>query len=301
MLLVPQMIVYKRKRMLHDLKKSLPHGSLVTMSDTGAQIKIYFRFGCSILMHTVKVQLLILNGHGSHVKATDALKYAEKHNITIICLPPPHTTHHTQPLDVSFLSHWRVTMCRVVVGSRGWIQGRSSLITNFNNCLQRPMWQRQVWKLPSTVFVNENAVPQHVFEPSQTSDQPLQAQGKLFCSLQADVGSKCLINQISRAYRCKSWDQHFQQQCFNEFPWLHFDASANGVLCFIYGSAARQGSATLAKCKKDSFSYDWRSTAGTECPAVHHQLHSVSGSARISTWWKGGRWQKPHSSSSTSR
>lgn len=47
--------------------------------------------------------------------------------------------------------------------------------------------------------VNKNAVPQHVFEPSQTSDQPLQAQGKLFCSLQADVGSKCLINQISRA------------------------------------------------------------------------------------------------------
>ena len=81
--------------MLHDLKKNLPHGSLVTMSDTGAQINIYFRFGCSILMHTVKFQLLILNGHGSHVKATDALKYAEKHNITIICLPPPHHSSHT--------------------------------------------------------------------------------------------------------------------------------------------------------------------------------------------------------------
>jgi len=45
--------------------------------------------------------LLIPDGHGSHVKAIDALNFAEKHNITIICLPP-HTTHRTQPLDVSF-------------------------------------------------------------------------------------------------------------------------------------------------------------------------------------------------------
>lgn len=45
----------------------------------------------------------------------------------------------------------------------------------------------------------------------------------------------------------------FQKHWFQEFPWLHFDASVNGVLCFICGSASRQGLATLAKCKKDSF------------------------------------------------
>jgi DDE superfamily endonuclease len=42
--------------------------------------------------------LLILDGHGSHT--TDEMrKLAKQHNIKLFCLPP-HTTHHTQPLDV---------------------------------------------------------------------------------------------------------------------------------------------------------------------------------------------------------
>jgi len=71
----------------------------------------------------------------------------------------------------------------------------------------------------------------------------------------------------------------FQKQWFQEFPWLHFDASANGVLCFVCGSAARQGLATLAKCKKDSFSYDgfrnWKNARekfGKHQKTTAHQL-----------------------------
>lgn len=71
----------------------------------------------------------------------------------------------------------------------------------------------------------------------------------------------------------------FQQQWFKEFPWLHFNASANGILCFICGSAARQGLATLAKCKKDSFSYDsfrnWKNARekfGKHQKTTAHQL-----------------------------
>ena len=42
--------------------------------------------------------LLIFDGHGSHL-TPEIRELAEKNRIELFCLPP-HTTHHTQPLDV---------------------------------------------------------------------------------------------------------------------------------------------------------------------------------------------------------
>ena len=99
------MIIYKGKRLNDKLRKNIPHGTLVCVSDTGYMNKELFQ---KWLEHFDKnhrypdeAALLILDGHGSHVKAVDALKYASAHNISIICLPP-HTTHWTQPLDRCF-------------------------------------------------------------------------------------------------------------------------------------------------------------------------------------------------------
>ena len=43
---------------------------------------------------------MILDGHQSHI--TDSLaKLANKHNVHILCLPPPNFSHALQPLDVA--------------------------------------------------------------------------------------------------------------------------------------------------------------------------------------------------------
>lgn len=53
-------------------------------------------------------RLLILDGHSSHV-SYEFIKYAQEHNIEVLCLPP-HSTAFLQPLDVAIFSplshHW---------------------------------------------------------------------------------------------------------------------------------------------------------------------------------------------------
>ena len=58
----------------------------------------------------------------------------------------------------------------------------------------------------------------------------------------------CIPQQIlaSRTLR-------FQRKWFQGFPWLHFDASVDGILCFYCCSALKKGLASLARCKKDTF------------------------------------------------
>jgi hypothetical protein len=45
--------------------------------------------------------ILLLDGHCSYVNNEEALCFAEKNNIHVLCLPP-HTRHYLQPLDRSF-------------------------------------------------------------------------------------------------------------------------------------------------------------------------------------------------------
>ena len=46
--------------------------------------------------------MLILDGHGSHVKNLDVIELARANNVTILCLPP-HCSNKMQPLDVGFM------------------------------------------------------------------------------------------------------------------------------------------------------------------------------------------------------
>ena len=51
--------------------------------------------------------LLLLDGHSSHFTPSVIRKAAEE-QVVVFCLPPPYTTHETQPLDKGPLkSHWR--------------------------------------------------------------------------------------------------------------------------------------------------------------------------------------------------
>ena len=46
--------------------------------------------------------LLILDGHYSHTRHLDVIKYAKEQHVAIICLPA-HSSHKMQPLDVAFM------------------------------------------------------------------------------------------------------------------------------------------------------------------------------------------------------
>ena len=43
--------------------------------------------------------LLVLDGHSTHYQPA-LIKYAKENQVILLCLPP-HTTHESQPLDVS--------------------------------------------------------------------------------------------------------------------------------------------------------------------------------------------------------
>ena len=47
-------------------------------------------------------KLLVLDGHVTHVKNLEVIKYAESNGITMVQLSP-HTSHKMQPLDVGFM------------------------------------------------------------------------------------------------------------------------------------------------------------------------------------------------------
>ena len=53
--------------------------------------------------------LLVLDGHSSHYQP-ELIDYAKEHDVVMFCLPP-HTTHESQPLDVSVFKplkqHWQ--------------------------------------------------------------------------------------------------------------------------------------------------------------------------------------------------
>ena len=60
------------------------------------------------LKHTVSTcpLLLLLDEHSSHYQP-ELIRYAKANNIILFCLPP-HTTHITQPLDVSVFKPLKV-------------------------------------------------------------------------------------------------------------------------------------------------------------------------------------------------
>jgi len=179
---VPPMIVYKGKRMLDDLRKNVPHGSLVCMSDTGYMNKdLFLRWLQHFNSHrksSTDPALLILDGHGSHVKAIDALKFADKHNITIICLPP-HTTHRTQPLDVSFFkplkSQYANSCRRFMRQNPGKVITRNKFPQLFSEAYVKTVTMDiavNSFRCTGIFPFNDKIFPDSVFLPSATTDIP---------------------------------------------------------------------------------------------------------------------------------
>jgi len=99
---IPPMIIYKGKRMLPELEKGFPPGTVVHLSESGYVNKDlfldWFKHFCKNKKDKDGKTLLVLDGHGSHTLNLDVVHLAAEHGVEIVSMPP-HTSHYLQPLD----------------------------------------------------------------------------------------------------------------------------------------------------------------------------------------------------------
>jgi len=98
-------LILKGKNLKSEFQDGLPPGSKVFMNPKSAYInsELFVKWFEEIYL-PLKASgrnILILDGHYSHSSSISLLELAEKHDVSLLCLPP-HTTHALQPLDRSF-------------------------------------------------------------------------------------------------------------------------------------------------------------------------------------------------------
>ncbi|KAJ8882236.1 hypothetical protein PR048_018724 [Dryococelus australis] len=91
--------------MKQEFRDNLPPGSVVSMSDSGyITIELFRKFLEHFVTHKPQgknTNLLVLDGHSTHVSDPDILQFVVDNNIIMISIPP-HTSLYIQPLDRSF-------------------------------------------------------------------------------------------------------------------------------------------------------------------------------------------------------
>lgn len=102
---IPPMFIFARQRMTPLLEKDGPVGAIYTNSKNGwinedlfvTWLKHFAAFAKPTKESPV---LLILDNHSSHI-SLQAFSFCKENHITMLSIPP-HSSHRTQPLDVSF-------------------------------------------------------------------------------------------------------------------------------------------------------------------------------------------------------
>ena len=101
---IPPQMIFARERVGESLKKGTPPGTVFAATGNGWATRETF---VEWLKHFSKETgstkqnrtLLILDGHASHV-SLEALQVCEDNGIDVLTIPP-HTSHKTQPLDLT--------------------------------------------------------------------------------------------------------------------------------------------------------------------------------------------------------
>ncbi|XP_063932672.1 uncharacterized protein LOC135144577 [Zophobas morio] len=102
---IPPMFIFPRQRMTPLLEKDGPPGALYTNSKNGWINEQLFvdwlqHFAAYVKPTQESPVLLILDNHSSHI-SLPAFNYCKENHIVVLSIPP-HSSHRTQPLDVSF-------------------------------------------------------------------------------------------------------------------------------------------------------------------------------------------------------
>lgn len=102
---IPPMFIFPRIRMTPALERGGPPGSVYTCSKSGWMMEdLFLDWLKHFVAHTrpsvEDVVLLILDNHGSHISLA-IYDYCRENGVLMLSLPP-HTSHRTQPLDLTF-------------------------------------------------------------------------------------------------------------------------------------------------------------------------------------------------------
>jgi hypothetical protein len=108
---IPPLIVFPRKNMKPELLNGTPPGTIARCHKSGWIQSNIFTDWVQHFIDYVKPTpedpvVLILDGHGTHVRNIDVILKARENGVIIVCLPP-HTSHKLQPMDVSFMSPFK--------------------------------------------------------------------------------------------------------------------------------------------------------------------------------------------------
>ena len=105
---VPPLVIFPRKRMKDELMDNSPPGSIAVQHESGwMQSHICVSWFEHFVKHSNPSEdrpvLLILDGHKTHTNNLPFIELVRSKFVTVLCLPP-HCSHRTQSLDVSFMS-----------------------------------------------------------------------------------------------------------------------------------------------------------------------------------------------------
>ena len=109
---IPPMVIFEGKRLNAEWTKGEVPCTLYGMSDKGwTDMELFSYWMKDLFLPSIppaRPVLLLLDGHSSHYEP-ETIRYAASQDVVVLCLPP-HTTHVSQPLDVSFFkplkSYW---------------------------------------------------------------------------------------------------------------------------------------------------------------------------------------------------
>ncbi len=109
---IPSMVIFEGKRLNPEWTKGEVPCTLYGMSDKGwTDMELFSYWMKDLFLPSIppaRPVLLLVDGHSSHYEP-ETIRYAASQDVVVLCLPP-HTTHVSQPLDVSFFkplkSYW---------------------------------------------------------------------------------------------------------------------------------------------------------------------------------------------------
>ncbi len=107
---IPPMVIFEGKRLNVEWTKGEVPCTLYGMSYKGwTDMELFSFWMKDQFLPSIPPALpvlLLLDGHSSHYEP-ETIRYAASQDVVIVCLPP-HTTHVSQPLDVSFFKPLKV-------------------------------------------------------------------------------------------------------------------------------------------------------------------------------------------------
>ncbi|GBM67201.1 hypothetical protein AVEN_160797-1 [Araneus ventricosus] len=119
---LPPILIFKGKNFKQEFQDGLPPRSMVYMNPKSAYINskiVYNWLQLHFLLRKAPGHnILILDGHCSHVSSILLLELTDRNEVSLFCLPP-YTTHALQPLDKSFFGPFKTFFKR---SSNTWVE-----------------------------------------------------------------------------------------------------------------------------------------------------------------------------------